>query len=104
MATKRRRGSERDATQPISARPRSADKPAKLQNPDDVPSNLGSRAERKVTRESDGPPSAGERHASASFLGADTDRPITDRNPLRGKRGLTPTDDAPRQTPGRKTR
>jgi hypothetical protein len=102
MTTQRRSGSERDAAQPISGGPRAADEPADVQNPDDVPSNLGSPAERKVTRESDDPLSASERHASASFLGADTDPPISDRNPPRGKRGLTPTEDAPRETPGRK--
>ena len=102
MATTRRSGSERDAAQPISGGPRAADEPADVQNPDDVPSNLGSAAERKVTRESDDHASAGERHASASFLGADTDPPITDENPPRGNRGTLPTEDAHRRTPGGK--
>ena len=73
-----------------------------MAKPDDALGNL--RETVRIATKRDGGPTSGERHSSASFLGADTEPPVSVRNPPRGKGGQARTQDASRRIPDDKTR
>lgn len=87
--TDRRRAAERDAAQPLGGQPRDMEEDEELQEPERVPSLLQAREfewgkDRRVGERR----AAGERHASASFMGEKGEPMISDDAPPRGTRGM----------------
>jgi hypothetical protein len=85
-----RRNAERDAAQPIAGQPRGEAEDSGMEKPEGVPSRLTAREfqqpQRPAGRDED--VGQGERHASASSMGAKGEPMITNDEPPRGKRGM----------------